>query len=117
MKKTSIRQITRQYGIMLRNQKDDPRGINCYKCENCGHITKTIDVDRGVTPFLYDCENCGGLAQSSFGTDIAPKQNPTIEWYRPSLEETLKMRNKEFSDFDHVIQGGLIPRKLQDPNS
>lgn len=83
--------------------------VNCYSCY-CGHITKTIDIDAGVTPFMFSCEKCGENAQSSMFRDIAPLQQPTIEWYRPTLEEVLKMKNEPWL-LDHILKGGLAHRK------
>jgi hypothetical protein len=85
--------------------------VNCYKCK-CGHITKTKDIDAGVTPMMFNCESCDGTAMSTFFTDVAPHQNPTIEWYRPTIDELLKMRNKP-ELVDHVLQGGLCHRKIE----
>lgn len=109
----SQREVKRRYQAMLKNHsKPVDNEVNCYVCEKCGHITKTIDIDDGVTPFMNECENCGELAQSTFYKDINPTVKPTIEWYRPSLEETIKMRKNPNGEFDHVIRGGLLPRKI-----
>lgn len=84
--------------------------VNCYRCE-CGHVTKTKDVDPGVTPAFHKCEKCGEFASSSFYKDIAPDKEPTEEWYRPELSEVLKMRNNP-DRIDHIFGGGLLCRKL-----
>lgn len=84
--------------------------VNCYTCQ-CGHITKTKDVDAGVTPFYFKCECCGSVAQSTMYKDVAPEQTPTFEWYRPTLKEVLKMRNKP-ALLDHILNGGLDYRKI-----
>ena len=76
----------------------------------CGHITKTKDVDPGVTPFFHTCEKCGSMARSTFYTDIVPDKQPTEEWYRPTLEETLKMTDNP-GLVDHILNGGLNNRK------
>jgi hypothetical protein len=109
----SVREVTRKYNAMLVNQKEvAPNRVNCYSCK-CGHITKTIDRDHGVTPFLYDCEKCGAYdATSTFYHDIAPDQSPTQEWYRPLLPEVLKLRNKA-NVLDHILNGGLEVRKIE----
>lgn len=83
--------------------------VNCYRCTQCQRFTKTKDVDAGVTPFIHKCEYCGGTAQSTFYHDVAQSQKPTQEWYRPSLEQVLKM--DEWMR-DHVLQGGLVNRTL-----
>lgn len=80
--------------------------VTCYTCSACRHITKTKDIDVGVTPFMFVCEKCGNNANSSFYKDIAPTQNPTVEWYRPSLKEVFKLRKDEFL-VDHILRGGL----------
>lgn len=109
--------IEKQYKKLMRDvatkdyyKIDLTNRVNCYTC-NCGHITKTKDVDAGVTPFFFSCEKCGGMAQSTFFKDIAPNQKPTIEWYRPSLDELFKMR-KQPALLDHILMGGLHYRKI-----
>jgi transcription elongation factor Elf1 len=91
------------YKIDLNNR------FNCYVCK-CGHITKTVDIDAGVTPFMFSCEKCGNMATSTYYKDIAPEQQPTIEWYRPTLKQVLKLRKNE-AMLDHVLNGGLQYRK------
>ncbi len=85
--------------------------VNCYVCKSCGHITKTKDVDAGVTPFMFSCEKCNQTAISSFYQDIAPNQSPTIEWYRPTLKQTLNLKNRP-GELEHVLNGGLLNRKI-----
>lgn len=112
----SVRECTKLYNKMLKkHQKEvEPNRVNCYKCDRCGTITKTIDVDDGVTPFGHTCEHCGNpFATSTFYNDIAPKQRPTQEWYRPSLEETLKWRSKNESMMNHILNGGLDVRPIK----
>lgn len=103
--------------------------VNCYQCAGtpgissasgfsipgrpgCGHITKTRDIDPGVTPMFHACEKCGGRTTSSMYQDIAPTQQPTQEWYRPSLKQVLKMR-KNPGMLQHVLAGGLDCRKIE----
>lgn len=85
--------------------------VNCYTCDSCGHITKTKDVASGVTPAFFNCEACKAMAHSSFYTDIAPDQKPTIAWYRPTLAATLKLSSK-YGLRDHVLKGGLLARPI-----
>lgn len=110
-------QIIKKYNKLIEDVKTDDfykvdltNRVNCYRC-SCGHITKTKDVDAGVTPFIIRCEECGSEAQSSFFKDIAPNQEPTLEWYRPSIEEVLKFRNNE-EMLDHILKGGLAKRNI-----
>ena len=113
----SQREVERKYSKLMNDVQtnkfyteiDLTNRVNCYSCK-CGHITKTKDIDAGVTPFMFSCEKCGGTATSSFFKDIAPEQKPTFEWYRPTLKQVMKMRKNEYS-LDHVLQGGLEFRK------
>lgn len=113
----SQRSIEKKYNKLLNDVKtkdyytriDLKNRVNCYSCEECGYITKTIDVDAGVTPFMIICQ-CGGSATSSFYKDIKPDDIPTIEWYRPTLREVLKMRKNPFL-VEHILKGGLNDRK------
>jgi hypothetical protein len=115
----SQRQIERDYNKLLKDvatndfyKTDLTNRVNCYKCQKCGHVTKTIDIDSGVTPFIFGCEKCGGEAHSTFFKDIAPNQKPSFEWYRPTLKETIKMRKDE-DELEHILKGGLAYRKLK----
>lgn len=92
---------------------DPAQKINNYICPSCQHITKTQSVDVGVIPMMFDCERCGIPAQSTFFRDWRPTQSPTIEWYRPTLQECLKMRSKPWG-LEHVLKGGLCYRKIKD---
>ena len=106
------KQIIAKFNSIVESLKDNkPLGVNCYSC-NCGHITKTIDIDPGTTPFLFTCEKCGDMARSSFYIDRTPDQKPTIEWYRPTIEEVLKLR-KEPGLLEHILNGGLEYRKIK----
>jgi hypothetical protein len=106
------KQIAVRYKRMLAINGDpvDPNRINCYRCQVCQAITKTIDIDRGVIPFMHRCEFCGGTAYSSFFDDIAPAIKPTQEWYRPTLKQVLKMKNEGL--IEHILMGGLDVRKI-----
>lgn len=81
--------------------------FNCYVCPN-GHVTKTQDIDAGVTSMFIHCDKCGLRASSSFYRDIAPNIKPTKEWYRPGLDETLKLNHS----LEHVLRGGLLIRNI-----
>lgn len=85
---------------------------NCYVCHNCFHITKTRDIDKGVTPFMFPCEECKKLAYSVLYKDMLPSKEPTIEWYRPSLKECFKLR-KDQGTLNHIFNGGLLSRKIK----
>lgn len=114
----SQREIERRYMRMLDAVRQaapstSRTGINCYVCQNkdCGHVTKTIDVDRGTTPFIYNCEKCNAEAISTFYKDIAPEKEPSIEWFRPTLQQTQKYKSNP-GMLDHILDGGLDDRKI-----
>jgi hypothetical protein len=113
----SQREIERRYNSLLKEIETSDfykvnleNRVNCYVCK-CGHITKTKDVDSGVTPFIHECEKCGENARSTFYQDIVPNKEHTGEWFRPSLKQVLKMRKNE-SMLEHILQGGLYFRKI-----
>lgn len=115
---SSTREVERKYNKLLKDvatkdfyKVDLSNRVNCYVCQTCKLITKTIDIDAGVTPFMHTCEHCGEVAYSTFYKDIAPYIKPTQEWYRPTLKQCLKMRNKQ-GLLDHILQGGLDVRKI-----
>jgi RNase P subunit RPR2 len=120
IKMKSQKQIERDYNKLMNDvatldyyKTDLTNRVNCYTCQKCGHITKTKDIDSGVIPFMFTCEKCGNIAYSSFFEDIAPLQEPTFEWYRPTLKQILKMRKKRDSMLDHIFNGGLDYRKIK----
>lgn len=114
------KEIKRRYIKLLEDVKtkdfytkvDLSNRVNCYVCER-GHVTKTKDIDAGVTPFMFTCEVCGENATSTFFKDIAPEQKPTYEWFRPTLEKTLKMTKRKSNEgmIEHILLGGLDYRK------
>lgn len=114
----SQREVQRQYEKLMEDVRTNEfytkinmeNRVNCYVCD-CGKITKTKDVDPGVTPFLHKCE-CGKLARSTMYRDIKPSLQPTEEWYRPSLHECLKYRDRP-NVLNHVFNGGLLERKCE----
>ena len=113
----SQREVERQYNKLMQDvatsdyYKHDPSAvINNYVCSSCEHITKTKNIDAGVIPMMFNCEKCGRQARSTFFKDWRPGQEHTIEWYRPTLKQVLKMRNKPW-ELEHILKGGLAYRK------
>lgn len=113
----SVAKVTADYNKLMEDvatndfyKTDLTNRYNNYFCK-CGHITKTKDVDPGVTPFMFTCEECGNTATSNFYNDTIPEKSHTIEWYRPDLKETLKLR-KDPGLLEHVLAGGLLDRKI-----
>lgn len=106
--------------------------LNLYMCEHgCHNIT--VDVDKGVTPFMMPClftgrpdrpadpkkmrnGKCIGTAKSSMYPksidDEIPMPIPTHEWYRPDLAEYLELKSN--AEKDHVDNGGLLLRPRTD---
>lgn len=116
----SQREVERLYNKLIHDVKtndfytkvDLKNRVNCYVCDSCGNITKTKHIDAGVTPMFFSCVECGQRSRSTFFNDIVPNKQPTIEWYRPTLHECLKMRNDE-AVLQHVLNGGLNFRKTK----
>lgn len=113
----SIREVERRYNQMVAksesvNSNIKEIRINCYRCESCKHITKTKDVDAGTTPMFLNCLNCKNRAVSTFYNDIAPEQNPSHEWFRPTLAQTIKWRTKNPAMLEHILLGGLELRPI-----
>jgi len=94
---------------------------NVYRCP-AGHLTVTVDVDEGVTPFIITCRSgsCQEAASSSFyPKSPRPAQIPAPEWewYRPT-DKQAKKKDRQFpGTWDHVRNGGLLirPRTSRDP--
>ena len=116
----SQREVTRKYNQLLQDvatkdfyKIDLTNRVNCYRCKNgkCGHITKTIDIAPGVTPMFFECEVCGSQTTSTMYLDIAPTQEPTFQWDRPTLNEVMKFRKKP-GLLNHILSGGLVVRKI-----
>lgn len=119
--KMNKEEIEKKYNELLHDVKNDDfydidltNRVNCYQCSSfhCRHITKTKDVDAGVTPFMFSCEKCGETARSTMYQDVAPLQSPTIEWYRPSLSETIGFSKERPGLVEHILKGGLNDRKI-----
>lgn len=116
----SQREVTKKYNQLLQDvakkdfyKIDLTNRVNCYKCNSfkCGHITKTRDIAAGVTPMFFECGMCGGQTTSTMYKDIAPDQEATFVWDRPTLAETMKFRKKP-GLLNHILKGGLVVRKL-----
>lgn len=114
----SKRTVTKKYAELMNEVATNPfytkertKKVNCYVCEKCRQILKTIDVDTGTIPFMIRCDVCDGYAQSKMYNDIAPNLKPKYEWFRPTLKEVLKMRNKP-QLLEHILNGGLERRKI-----
>jgi hypothetical protein len=106
--------------------------INEYTCDE-GHVTRTGNLDVGVTPFIIGCKHIGGcdkMAQSCFYRCDQSKR-PDWVWYRPdeeqfnaeyqkACEKLKKMLPDDHGDYEqglradmwrHLANGGLSLRK------
>ena len=84
----------------------DGRGeYNGYECEKCGHVTVTLYVDKGVTPFIIRCRKCGGMARHEYTSRTPPRHSDVKRWVRPTLEQLLEMN---IATIKHVLNGGLV---------
>lgn len=110
----SQRELERKYNAMVNHESNNgvvsENRINCYTC-NCGNKFKTIDMAKGVTPFMMDCKQCVGMGKSSFYNDIYPEIKPTVIFYRPSLKECMKLRRKP-NLLEHILNGGLYYKSI-----
>lgn len=86
----------------------DGRGtVDRYTCDTCGHIIYTTYRDKGVTPYTMRCSRCGGTKyhDKTYDKKIVPNYVTVMDWYRPSLEDVLKMSD---GMIEHVLNGGLL---------
>ncbi len=110
----AFKTIEAEYKTMMKTigqlENAAEKKINCYRCPECLMVLKTIDVDRGTTPFMINCDHCNrGMMKSTFYKDIVPEMGVTKEWYRPTLAALRKYNNDGNKDalIDHVLNGGL----------
>lgn len=98
---------------------------NVYVCRKCGGHTGTVDIDKGVTPFMIDCRasgcegDCDGMAYSSFypkGPRPPHIAAPAWEWYRPTLAFAQDEERKYPGSLYHFEQGGLWLRARATPS-
>jgi hypothetical protein len=92
----------------------EPR-INVYSCA-AGHLTVTVDVDEGVTPFMMGCKTpgCNHDTTSSFyprGPKPPHIPEPQWEWFKPTAKQLRKM---DEGMRQHCEMGGLDLRARTD---
>ena len=124
-KNMNTEEISKKYNELIEDVKtndfytsiDLTNRINVWVCESQGqinphqHVCK--DVDAGVTPFIIQCRVCKGEARSvmyRIHPDFKKRLEVKYEWYRPSLEETLK---ESPAMIDHILRGGLKMREIK----
>jgi hypothetical protein len=107
----SEREIERKYS-KLEIKPAAPNRTNCYTCNTCGYVTKTIDRNYGVTPMFLSCPCCGNQSTSCMYRDLHPDKEPEYEWFVPTLKELGKYK-KNPAMLDHIFSGGLDYRKIR----
>lgn len=80
---------------------------NGYRCESCGHLHVTIDLDDGTTPMLMSCPKCGGRSVSQFYR-IDQSLEAAGCWYKAKIKRTMSSAVKE-----HIRLGGLMHRMIE----
>lgn len=98
-----------------REWRKKPWRINLYVCQaHKNHITTTVDVDEGVTPFMITCPHCGGTSYSKMYPSHRPIPDwipePSFEWYAPSREQVDAGVFAE-AEIEHINRGGLMMRE------
>lgn len=86
----------------------DGRGaVDRYVCDTCGYMTHTTYKDKGVTPFTMRCPKCGGdmVHRQTFKKDTVPDWVEVKNWYRPTLDQTLKESEPAI---EYILNGGLL---------
>lgn len=95
-----------------------PNHVNVYVCEVCGAQTVTVDVHRGVTPFLFPRgmaehrDGCAkdGMVRSCFYQPPPGHGPPVFEWYAPTRAEA---ERESRGMFEHAQRGGLFLRRIE----
>ena len=107
--------IKRKYNELVSNIEGmkiyDGRGtVDRYVCDTCGCMIHTTYKDKGVTPFTMGCPKCNGTMyhRQTFRKESVPAWVEVRNWYRPTLEQTLKMN---VGMIDHILKGGLVSDK------
>ena len=109
MEKKQIEEIYNKLVSEIEGMKMyDGRGtVDRYTCDTCGYMMHTTYKDKGVTPFTMRCPKCKGemYHKQTFIKETVPDFVEIKNWYRPSLEELLKM---DEGTIEHVLDGGLL---------
>lgn len=87
--------------------------INVYRCRKCGGEIVTVNLDAGCTPMFLRCRanplaECDGTMCSQMYA-VPQDLIPTHGWHSPQGKERERL---DPAMQDHVKQGGLMIRKL-----
>ncbi len=110
MNKEQIKEEYNQLVNEIEEKKmyDGRNTVDRYVCKRCGSHLYTTYIDKGVTPFVIQCRRCSlgtMMHDKTFRKETVPPYIVVFGWYRPTLEQTLKMSE---AAIHHVLQGGLF---------
>ena len=109
MDKSVKRDIEKRYKNII--VEDNNGQTDTFLCQECNNIIRTKVTDSGLVPMGIECPFCGKEAYHQ--DEDNPKIDITYEWYRPSLEEVLRMaEEKRLFSVSMILSGGLMRRKL-----
>jgi ribosomal protein L40E len=106
-------QIKKEYNKLVseieeKKMYDGRNTVDRYICKRCGAHLYTTYIDKGVTPFTIQCRKCSlgtMMHDKTFRKETVPPYVVVLGWYRPTLEQSLKMSD---AAIHHVLQGGLF---------
>lgn len=106
-------QIKKEYNELVNSIEemrmyDGRNTVDRYVCKRCGAHLYTTYIDKGVTPFTIQCRRCSVgtmIHDKTFRKETIPSYIVVLGWYRPTLEQTLRMSEGAIS---HVLKGGLF---------
>ena len=86
------------------------KGVDIYKCQECGNLFCTRYKDKGVTPFTIRCraKGCKGtmVHKNTVSEECAEREGFIVHnWVRPTFEQLLKLSD---GAIQHVLDGGLM---------
>lgn len=85
------------------------KGVDIYKCKDCGFVFYTQYKDKGVTPFTVRCRNCEhgtAIHDKTITEQMASFLGVNVhDWVRPTFEQLLKLNE---GVQEHVLNGGLL---------
>lgn len=110
MDRSVKRDIQKRYRNLLERYGGESDEVFCYVCDQCGQVTKVRQIVKGMAPGGIECPYCHGQAMMDI-FDAYPNITATYEWYRPELDEVLRMvENDKLYTVNFILSGGLIRR-------
>lgn len=85
------------------------KGVDIYKCKECGFQFYTRYKDKGVTPFIVRCRTCNpgtAVHDKTITEQMASFLGVKVHnWVRPTFGQLLKLNE---GAQEHVLNGGLM---------